>query len=395
MRHQRTEPVERGVLTADESKAALRERVKELSCLYGISTLAERVSLPLPELLQGIAELLPPAWQFPEITAARILLDGNAYTTSGFDEAHARQTSPVVIRGEGRGSIEVCYTEETRELDEGPFLIWERSLIDAVARKVALLVEHREAREEQTRLREQLLHADRLATIGQLAGGVAHELNEPLGNICGFAELCLEHSKLPEQAVRDLDRIVRASLYAREIIQRLLLFARKAPSRRCATDVNELVEKALSLFKGRLSTAGIELRTELSPKIPPVILDPGQINQVLVNLLVNAIQAMPTGGVLTARTGLLRGELSIVVEDTGSGIQEELMPQIFLPFFTTKDVREGTGLGLSVVHGIVTAHSGRVEVESDPGSGARFDVRLPLEPPCGEERDGSDDCIVP
>jgi signal transduction histidine kinase len=384
-----------GKLASDESRTALRERVKELTCLYGISTLAERADLPLPDLLHRIAELLPPAWQFPAIASARISLDGQTCATPGFDERHERQTSPVLVRGEERGAVEVCYSEETQELDEGPFLTWERNLIDAVARKIALLVERHETREEQARLREQLLHADRLATIGQLAGGVAHELNEPLGNICGFAELCLEHPELPEQAVQDLERIIRASLHAREIIQRLLLFARKTPPKRCETDVNELVEKALSLFKGRLSTAGIELRVDLDMELPQVVLDPGQINQVLVNLVVNAIQAMPSGGVLTVSSCALGSELSVAVQDTGSGIHEELLPQIFLPFFTTKDVREGTGLGLAVVHGIITSHHGRVEVQSEPGQGARFDLRVPLEPPEGEKGDGADDCIVP
>jgi signal transduction histidine kinase len=394
MSPRRTESVDREASAADDSEAALRERVKELTCLYGISLLVERADLAFPELLQGVAELLPIAWKYPEIASARIVLDGDVYATDGFDEVCTRQTSPVVIRGTRRGSVEVCYSQKTPELDEGPFLSWERNLIDAVARKVTFLVERREAREERARLREQILHADRLATIGQLAGGVAHELNEPLGNICGFAELCLEESDLSEQSTRDLRRIVGAALHAREVIQRLLLFARKAPSKRCRTDVNGLIERALSLFESRLKTGGIELRSEFGEKLPRVFVDPGQLNQVVVNLVVNAIQAMPSGGVLTIRTAVSGKELCLVVEDTGSGISQELLPQIFLPFFTTKDVHEGTGLGLAVVHGIVNSHRGRIEVESEPER-TRFEVWLPLESVAGEEGDSSDDCLVP
>ncbi|MHC4918170.1 MAG: sensor histidine kinase [Planctomycetota bacterium] len=355
--------------------------------------LAERVDLALPELLQGVAALLPRAWKYPEIASARILLDGDVYATDEFGKVFSQQTSPVIVRGAKRGLVEVRYAQEAPQLDEGPFLSWERNLIDAVARKVAFLVERREAREEQARLREQLLHADRLATIGQLAGGVAHELNEPLTNICGFAELCLGNSDLSEQETHDLKRIVQSALHAREIIQRLLLFARKAPSKTCRTDVNGLIEKALSLFESRFKTGGIEAGSELDDKLPRVIADPGQLNQVLVNLVVNAIQAMPDGGVLTVRTAVSGKGISLAVEDTGSGISDEQLPQIFLPFFTTKDIQEGTGLGLAVVHGIVKSHHGHVDVESEPGR-TRFVVWLPLEPPASQESDSSDDCII-
>ena len=171
------------------AKAALTERVKELTCLYGIAQIAGQPGISLEEIIQGIVELLPPAWQYPETAFARVILDGISYTTQGFCECRQKQTAKIIVEGMPRGIVELVYVEEKPDLDEGPFLKEERNLIDAVARQVALVVERRQAEKDKLKLHNQLLHADRLATIGMLAAGVAHELNEPLGNILGFAQL--------------------------------------------------------------------------------------------------------------------------------------------------------------------------------------------------------------
>ena len=150
--------------------------------------------------------------------------------------------------------------------------------------------------------------------------------------------------------------------------------------------LRQLVEDGLYFLESRCATAGIELIRSLSTDLREIVADPSQLHQALVNLVVNAIQAMPRGGRLTVRTDRGDGAVLLSVEDTGIGMSEAVRKQIFIPFFTTKDVNQGTGLGLSVVHGIVTAHGGRIQVESEIGKGSRFEIRLPL-PDSGKEEE--------
>jgi signal transduction histidine kinase len=363
------------------AQAELRERVKELTCLYQIARIVGTPRAKPEDVVQRIVDLLPGAWLYPEITQARILVDGSAYETDGFRDTPFKLTSPIVVGGEAVGVVEVVLLERRITMDEGPFLAEERSLIDSVAREVANYLERTRAEEERALLREQLRHADRLATIGQLAAGVAHELNEPLGNILGYAQLAKKVPDVGEQVAQDLGRIEAASLHARDIIKKLMVFARQLPPRRASVDLNQIVSEGLSFFEGRCEKAGVELVRETPPELPIINGDPGQLNQVLVNLVVNALQAMPDGGTLKVSTGAGAREVMLEVEDTGAGMSEEVRKRIFLPFFTTKDVNEGTGLGLAVVHGIVSAHGGTIDVETQEGAGSRFTVRLPVEEP--------------
>ncbi|MEO0067758.1 MAG: ATP-binding protein [candidate division WOR-3 bacterium] len=370
-----------GVALADrQAQAALRERIKELTCLYELDRVLSRDDLTLDDVLQAAVAKLPPAWLHAEIAAARIVLDGKTYVTQGYNVGVHRQSALIKVHQQERGFVEVVYLEERPPLDEGPFLKEERSLIEAVAREIGIFIERREAREEKARLELQLRHADRLATIGQLAAGVAHELNEPLANILGFAQLIQKSPDMPKQALRDVERIVRAALHAREIINKLMFFARPQPPRQSLVKINELVADGLYFFQSRCAKAGIKVVLDLAPDLPEISADPTQLNQVLVNLIVNAIQAMPHGGTLKVTTSRKNEAISLVVEDTGVGMSEDVIQKIFMPFFTTKPVGEGTGLGLSVVHGIVSAHQGRICVESEVGKGSRFEVILPIAP---------------
>jgi signal transduction histidine kinase len=356
----------------------LRERVKELTCLYTMAQVSERFAAEPRTAIQRIAELIPPAWQYPEITSARITLDGIVYGTPGFGDGLQKQSAAIAIHGQRRGTVEVAYRETMPELDEGPFLREERALLEAIARQVALVLERRDAEEEKMRLHKQLMHADRLATIGQLAAGVAHELNEPLTNILGFAQLARKARGVPPKAGEDLRKIVDASLHARDIIKQLLLFARQTPTHVGPVDLNAVVSDGLGLFAHRFEKEAIQLVTDLPGGLPPLTADAGQLTQVIVNLVVNAVQAMPDGGTLTVETAADGTDLLCIVTDTGMGMTEEVLDRIFVPFFTTKDVDKGTGLGLPVVHGIVTSHGGTIEAQSNPGQGTRFTVRLPV-----------------
>jgi two-component system NtrC family sensor kinase len=368
----------------DRVEWALRERVKELTCLYGIARVTQKRSRSLDAALQQIVELLPPAWQYPEIACAQIVLDEKVFSSGVFAETIHRQSAELKVGERRRGSVEVGYTRFIMAGDDSPFLSEEQSLIEMVAREIAIHIERHESDEQRAKLQEQLRHADRLATLGQLAAGVAHEINEPLANILGFAQLAKKAPRLPKQAGDDMDKIVRNCLHARGIIQKLLTFARQMPPERARIDLNSIVRDGLYFLESRCAKASIEVKRELCEDLPEISADASQLHQVLVNLVVNAIQAMPEGGVVTIGTSVEDDMVILTVADTGCGMTDDVKERVFTPFFTTKDINEGTGLGLAVVHGIVASHGGNISLESTPGHGTRFEVRLPVNPPSAE-----------
>jgi signal transduction histidine kinase len=359
------------------TRTSLRERVKEMGCLFAVAQLAERADRPFSEVLSGIAAVLPQAFLYPEIAAARISLDGACYDSHAGRDEVASMASDIVVHGEWRGAVQISYGAQRPTRQEGPFLREERRLLDAVALELAGIVERRQAREQQALLEEQIRHADRLATIGQLAAGVAHELNEPLGAILGFAELAAQ-DELRDETRSDIGKIVTACLHARDIVNKLRLFARQSPPRREPVNLNEVIHDGLYFTEAQCARQGVGIVRDLDPDLPSIEADVGQMHQVLTNLTVNAMQAMAEGGTLTIRTRRREREVALIVQDTGVGMTPEVARKIFVPFFTTKPADQGTGLGLSVVHGIVAAHGGAIESHSAPGAGAVFEVRLPL-----------------
>jgi signal transduction histidine kinase len=232
------------------------------------------------------------------------------------------------------------------------------------------------AQDEKSGLQEQLRLADRLATIGTLAAGTAHELNEPLGAILGFAQLAAKTPELPPATARDLAKIEAAALHAREIIRQLMVFSRQTAPTKARVDLAWVVQGALDLAEPRLQQAAVRVVSRLAAA-PSVHADAGQLRQVVLNLVVNAIQASAPGSEIRVTLETAEGAVRLVVEDDGAGMSEAVQKQVFLPFFTTKDVGQGTGLGLAVVHGIVTAHGGSASVTSVPGKGTRFEVLIP------------------
>ncbi len=228
-----------------------------------------------------------------------------------------------------------------------------------------------------------LVQAAKLAAVGEMAAGVAHELNNPLTSVVGFTELSLD-ALPPDSPVRgDLDLVLREAQRARSVVRRLLDFARQGETLRVRADINEVVGDVIALTKHFLQTSGVRLDVRLGESLPPSRMDRNQIKQVLINLVNNALYAMPNGGTLVLQTSLQERYaarwLRLDVRDTGIGIPAENLGRIFEPFFTTRAEHGGTGLGLSVTYGIITDHQGRIEVESEPGHGATFSVWLPLE----------------
>ncbi|MFA5773672.1 MAG: ATP-binding protein [Candidatus Paceibacterota bacterium] len=372
--------------STESEQLALRERTKELSCLYGIAQIA---ALPgLNNVLQAIANLLPSAWLYPEVAVGCIKFDNYTCSTGDYKNTLNKISADIIINNAKRGVVEIIYTAERPEMDEGPFLKEERSLIDTVAKEVSIIIERMLVEEDKIKLQEQVRHSDRLATIGQLSAGVAHELNEPLSNILGFAQLVRKIPGLPKAAEHDIDKIINYSLHARETVKKLLMFSRQMPTKKAWISVNQVVQDGLYFLKSRCEKEGIELIRLLDTELPEIYADQSQLHQVLVNLVVNAIQAMPNGGKITIKTLVSGDHIILIVEDTGIGMSKEIMKKIFIPFFTTKEVGQGTGLGLSLAHGIITAHGGVINVESKVNAGSRFEVKLPIKaPPEPEENE--------
>jgi len=228
-----------------------------------------------------------------------------------------------------------------------------------------------------------LIQTTKLAAVGEMAAGVAHELNNPLTSVVGFSELVLE--SLPPDAPQraDVTLVLKEARRARDVVRRLLDFSRQSETLQVKADLNELIKDVLALMEHLFHINGVTISAEFDEKIPWVLIDRNQMKQVFLNLLHNALNAMPGGGelTLTSSQAMRYGTpyACVGIKDNGVGISRENLPRIFEPFFTTRAGQGGTGLGLSVTYGIVSEHGGVIEVESKPGDGSIFTVFLPLE----------------
>lgn len=362
----------------NEIKASLKERVKELECLYNISEISyKKQSYSLHEVIEDILKVLPKGWQYPEFTCAKIVFDKKVFATPNCQQTEYNQSSTINLNGINRGKVEISYLHKTPELDEGPFLKEERTLIDSIAKKLALIINRHEEQEEKKILESKLIHADRLVTIGELTAGIAHELNEPLGSILGFAQLIKSKDKIPKSINNDLDKIIKSSIHARQVIRKLMTFSKYEESPSEKVNINAIINDGLYFLESRCKKENIEIIKTLEENLPFIEGNPVQMHQVVVNLSVNAIQAMPNGGKLIMQTYSNTKKVVLVIQDTGIGISKDYIPKIFNPFFSMKDSEINTGLGLSVVHGIVNASKGEIKVESNLGVGTRFEISFP------------------
>jgi two-component system, NtrC family, sensor kinase len=229
--------------------------------------------------------------------------------------------------------------------------------------------------------KRQMQQTEKLSALGQLAAGVAHELNNPLTSVIGYAQL-LRNASAEEQVQRDLDRVIKQAKRAARIVQNLLTFVGDHEPRRIPTDINDVLRTALEMRAYELRAANIAVESDLAPDLPITLADYHQLQQVFFNLILNAEQAMlesHNGGRLALRTRLIDDAvLRVEIQDDGPGIAAENLSRIFDPFFTTKVVGKGTGLGLSICYGIIEEHGGRIWAESDADAGATFTIDLPL-----------------
>jgi signal transduction histidine kinase len=236
--------------------------------------------------------------------------------------------------------------------------------------------------EAQRSAENRLIQAAKLAAVGEMAAGIAHELNNPLTTVTGFSELLLEDATPDSEHREEMEMILREARRASDVVRRLLDFSRHGEPDRTSADLNEIVKDVIALSRHLITTGGVQLTVSLMQDLPWVSIDRNQMKQVLLNLIHNALQAMPEGGSLGISTRIEEREnrewVTMSVRDSGHGIQPQDRDRIFEPFFTTKGDRGGTGLGLSVTYGIITDHGGTIEVLSEINQGSTFVVWLPL-----------------
>lgn len=379
-------------------------RVKELNCLYGISKLADQEEGHSGAILQGAVDLLRDSWREPARICARIVVEGEAYQSADFRETPWRLSREIRVAGRAAGAVEVFSLEEGPKGDEGPFRKEERYRLDAIAELLGnVLGRFRMAREKQ-QIQGLMFQQEKLASVGQLAAGVAHEINNPTGFIaCNLGTMKKYVARLmeyvaasaanpaPEELLqlrqklridfiaKDIGALVDESLEGtervKEIVRNLKSFSRVDEAQCKEANVNDCLENTIKVVWNELKYKARVVK-ELG-ELPPIKCYPQQLNQVFMNLLVNAVQAIEKEGEIRIRTWQEGDHVFVAVSDTGQGIPAENVNKLFEPFFTTKEVGKGTGLGLSISHEIVQKHHGRIEVQSEVGKGTTFTVILP------------------
>ncbi|MGA2508677.1 MAG: ATP-binding protein [Candidatus Acidiferrales bacterium] len=231
---------------------------------------------------------------------------------------------------------------------------------------------------QRVRLEDQMVQTEKLTSLGLLAAGVAHEVNTPLAVISNYIQMLAKQIPVDDPRQKTIERIVKQTFRASEIVNNLLNFSRTGGAAPVEVDLNSVLEETLTLVQHPFKTAQVNVVRNYAEKLPPVLGSTTRLQQVFLNLFMNARDAMPSGGMLEVRTGAHNGSVEIEVSDTGAGIPPEHIHRIFDPFFTTKATGRGTGLGLSVSYGIIKEHAGKVDVRSTPGKGTSFRLEFPV-----------------
>jgi PAS domain S-box-containing protein len=480
----------------------LGKRVKELNCLYGISRLGQRGRLSLGEMLQGVVDLIPSAWQYPEITCARIILKDKEFRTNNFNETIWKLASDIIVHDEPSGTLEVFYLGEKPQSDEGPFLREERSLINAIAERLGRITERKQAEEavqksekrfrelvensligisiiqgdqvvyqnpEQERLLGPLprpskltevesIHPDdvdkvkefyknitsgniqiqemefrfypsdeagnrldmkwvncrassieyrgedatlinmmdvtlakelenflriqdKMSSLGRVAAGIAHEIRNPLSGIniyLNTLEKMYDREDSLEKVKQILNQLQSASSKIESVVRRVMDFSKPSEPKFVLTDINQPIEEAINLSSVTMRKRGIKIEKALAEDLTPCRADPNLIEQVILNLITNAAEAMKkVDGVkkIEVASSMENDRIIVRISDSGPGVPLYLRDKIFDPFYTTKN--GSTGIGLSLSHRIVTDHGGSLDVSESRLGGAEFTIEIP------------------
>ncbi len=353
----------------------LKERVKELTCLYSISSVLRKHSNNIQETLKEVCEITKNAWRHPKATIVELQYTDFQINTGPIPNKHVFQESKLSDHQENSGKIRVYYDAEN--YDKTDFLEEEQQLLNQIAIEISDFFQRESIKEREELIRRKAEHNDRLAILGEITAGIAHELNTPLGNILGFAELIQENNK-DEQTKNDLDKIIKASIYSREIVKKLMFFACEMPHQKQPQQIKPIIEQALSLLGPNLKKAGVTCSFEIDEDNLVFPLDMIQFTQIIFNLVINAIYVSPPKSKIQISVSHSKNHILMEIKDQGPGVPKALRKKVFHPFYSTKPLGEGSGLGLSVVHGIVKAHQGEIKIKENIPNGSNFKILLPL-----------------
>lgn len=352
----------------------LKERIKELTCLYDVS-LSIIKSESVNGTLDEVANILKKAWRFTPHAIVELQFQEVQIFTDFLPEDTVFQQNNLIVFKETLGFIKVHYPGSNFSQDD--FLEDEQKLLDMVCMEVGIFLEKNIASAQEAIFKRSVERVDRLSILGEITAGIAHELNTPLGNILGFAELINEQNT-DKQISNDVSKIINAAIYSREIVKKLMFFSCEMPQNMKLVKIKPIVAEALSFLGPSFKKAGISYKLHFQDEELEAQIDTIQLTQVLFNILINSVYASPSHSTITVDICSDNHNFHIKIFDEGDGIPEEIKPKIFEPFFTTKPVGEGSGLGLSVVHGIIKSHKGDIIAKDNFPKGTVFHISLPL-----------------
>tara|TARA_R110002050_G_scaffold204522_2_gene340044 strand:- start:32952 stop:34040 length:1089 start_codon:yes stop_codon:yes gene_type:complete len=353
----------------------LKERIKELTCLYEVTSIIVNCDYnQLETSLEAIVNCLKKAWRFEKHTF--VFLSCTNFKISSDLKAPELITlkSNIKIFNKIDGFIKVGYPKD--KYIDSDFLEEEVTLLNNVSLAIGNLLEKKQIRENEIAIKRQVERADRLNILGEITAGIAHELNTPLANILGFAEL-LRNNITEEEAVRDLDKIVDSAIFSREVVKKLMFFTCEMPQQMDHLIINPIVLNVLNLLEPTFKKNKVKHTLTFNNKNIQLKADTVQLTQVLFNLIMNAIYFSPINATINIKVEDYIHHVKISISDEGSGISKSNEDKIFQPFFTTKPVGEGSGLGLSVVHGIVNSHKGQITHVANKPKGTIFIIDFP------------------
>ncbi|MDT0686021.1 sensor histidine kinase [Autumnicola psychrophila] len=353
----------------------LEERVKELTCLYNVSSAIRKHSGSVTSTLTEICQITKQAWLYSEDAVVELQLKDYNISTGDIPVRTVTQQNNIIIFGEESGVLIVHYNAE--KYTKAHFLDEEQKLLHKLAIEISEFFERQETQKKEEHLKRIAERNDRLSILGEITAGIAHELNTPLGNILGFAELIASNSQNP-QIEKDATKIIKSAIFSREVVKKLMFFACEMPQDKKAIQIRPVILQALALLGPNFEKANVNHRFHIDNPELEAQLDSIQFTQVLFNLLINAIYISPPKSTISITITSSEKLFILEITDEGPGISPDLKAKIFEPFFTTKPIGEGAGLGLSVVHGIIKGHKGEIAVYDNDEAGAIFQVQLPL-----------------